>query len=268
MTLADPNPGPHFFTKKLELYCGKVPFIITDVLEQMKKSNASQSEGIFRLSAQKTTVENLCGMLDKGPLESFSGFEEPHLLACVIKRYIRELSLLDPLISVDIADDINTEIQVHMGDESIYQNLQNLIDKNPNKTKRNTLAVLMKYFKEITDDKDVNRMEASNLAIVFSPSLYPRSDSVASGNAMKAVELMITDQDKIFKPEWSDPNLVFLTPEDIVKMSEPMIYEEDAVLESQRRNNREHSTIPVDRHNLIKILNLQRPERVAPLLKA
>ncbi|KAK8896255.1 Rho GTPase-activating protein 15 [Tritrichomonas musculus] len=266
MTLIDPRPGPHFFTKKLNLFYGKVPFIITDIINEMEKLNSSQVEGIFRLSAQKTTVENLCLQLDTGRVFNYQGYEEPHIMACVIKRYIRELSLIDPLISSDIAEDINTEVQTHTGDPQIYTNIQKLIDKNPCKTKRNTLAVLMKFFNRITKDASVNRMEASNFAIVFAPSLYPRSDSVASGSAMKAIELMITDHDKIFKPEWSDPKIVYLSNSEVLKMSEPFINEQNVVIESQRRFARLNSCIPIDRSNLMNILHIKRPDRPAPLL--
>lgn len=266
MTLIDFRPGPHFFTKKLELYRGKVPFIITDIINEMEKLKSSQVEGIFRLSAQKTTVENLCLLLDIGRVSNFQGYEEPHIMACVIKRYIRELSLLDPLISADIAEDINTEVQTHTGDPQIFTNIQKLLDKNPCKTKRNTLAVLMKFFNRITKDASVNRMEASNFAIVFAPSLYPRSDSVASGSAMKAIELMITDQDKIFKPEWSEPKNVYLTQNEYLKMAEPVIIEQNLVLESQRRFARMNSAIPIDRSGLINILHIKRPDRPAPIL--
>lgn len=266
MTLINSYPGPHFFTKKLDLYCGKVPFIITDIINEMDKLKSSQVEGIFRLSAQKTTVENLCLLLDKGRVTNFQGYEEPHIMACVIKRYIRELSLLDPLIDATIAEDINTEVQIHTDDPQIFLNIQRLIDKNPCKTKRNTLAVLMKFFNRITKDANVNRMEASNFAIVFAPSLYPRSDSVASGSAMKAIELMITDCDKIFKPEWSDPKIVYLTQNEVLKMAEPVVIEKNLFLESQRRFARLNSTIPVDRSGLINLLHIKRPDRPAPLL--
>ncbi|OHT00514.1 RhoGAP domain containing protein [Tritrichomonas foetus] len=266
MTLADPKDGPHFFTKKLEEYQGKVPYIITDLIDEMEKLNSSQVEGIFRLSAQKSTVEKLCLMMDSGRVTDFEGFEEPHIIACALKRYIRELSLLDPLIGADIADDINTQVQCLSGDPKIYEAFKELIDKNPNKSRRNCLAVLMKFFNRITKDASVNRMEASNFAIVFAPSLFPRNDTVASGNSMKAIELMINDHDKIFSPEWSNED-VYMTDIDIEKMAEPEILEEDAVLESTRRQTRKASAIPFTRNNLVDILQLNRPDRPAPMLQ-
>ena len=73
MTLADPAPGPHFFTKSLAEYEGKVPFIVTDLIKEMEVLGSAKYEGIFRLSAQKSTVENLCLMLDKNRIKNWQG---------------------------------------------------------------------------------------------------------------------------------------------------------------------------------------------------
>ena len=266
MSLADPQPGPHFFTKKLEEYHGKVPYIITDLIAEMEKLNSSQVEGIFRLSAQKSTVESLCLQLDRGPVHDFRGYEDPHVIACAIKRYIRELSLIDPLIGADIADDMSTQVQCLAGDDKINKVFQDLIDKSPNKSRRNTLSVLMKYFNRITKDVAVNRMEASNFSIVFGPSLFPRTDSVASGNSMKAIEIMIQNHEKIFKPEWSDPSKVYMTQDDIEKMAEPEVVENDAILESVRRQSIRNSAFHLDRSNLADLMQIKRPDRPAPKL--
>lgn len=264
MTLADPAPGPHFFTKSLAEYEGKVPFIVTDLIKEMEVLGSAKYEGIFRLSAQKSTVENLCLMLDKNRIKNWQGYEDPHIIACALKRYIRELSGLDPLIGNDIYDEINTVIKCYSGEDSIYEELHKLISKGC-ETRRNTLAYLMKYFNYITTQQEFNKMDASNLSIVFSPSLFPRTDSVASGSSMKAIELMIQDYDKIFDKEWYSDE-VEMTDSDIERMAEPEIDEFDILNESKRRIMRNKSLLELDREQLIQILKLQRPDRTPPQL--
>ena len=108
-------------------------------------------------------------------------------------------------------------------------------------------------------------MDASNLSIVFSPSLFPRTDSVASGSSMKAIELMIQDYDKIFDKEWYSDE-VEMTDSDIERMAEPEIDEFDILNESKRRIMRNKSLLELDREQLIQILKLQRPDRTPPQL--
>lgn len=264
MTLADPAAGPHFFTKSLSEYCGKVPFIVTDLIHEMEALNSATYEGIFRLSAQKSTVENLCLMLDRNRIKNWQGYEDPHIVACALKRYIRELSGLDPLIGNDIYDQVNTAIKCYAGEDAVYGELHKLVAQGC-ASRRNTLAYLMKYFHYITTKQELNKMEASNLAIVFAPSLFPRTDSVASGSSMKAIEIMITDYDKIFDKEWYADE-VEMTDQDIEKMAEPEIDEFDVLNESKRRTMRNKSMIELDREPLIQILRLQRPDRTPPQL--
>ncbi|KAH0790721.1 RhoGAP domain containing protein [Histomonas meleagridis] len=265
MTLADPAPGPHFFTKRLVEYNGKVPFIVTDLIKEMKVLDSGKIEGIFRISAQKSTVENLCLLLDRNRVKNWQGYEDPHIIAGALKRYIRELSGLDPLIGEDIYDKINTAMQCSTSDETLFTELHNLVSQGC-PTRRNTLAYLMHYFNVITTEVEFNKMDASNLSIVFAPSLYPRTDSVASGSSMKAIEVMIKDFDKIFDAEWYGPN-VEMTDEDIERSSEPEIDESDAALESVRRQLISKSLMKLDRENLVSILGLQRPDRKPPQIE-
>ena len=266
MTLADPTPGPHFFTKSFKEYNGKVPFIVTDLIKEMKALDSGKVEGIFRISAQKSTVENLCLLLDRNRVKNWQGYEDPHIIAGALKRYIRELSGLDPLIGKDIYDKINTTIQCSTSDEALYRELHNLVSQGC-ETRRNTLAYLLHYFNEITNEVEFNKMDASNLSIVFSPSLYPRTDSVASGSSMKAIEIMIKDFHKIFDEDWYGPN-VEMSDEDIERGAEPEIDESDVALESLRRKLISKSLMKLDRNNLISILGLQRPDRKPPQLEA
>ena len=264
MSLVDKAPGPHFFTRPLASYNGKVPFIVTDLIGQLEALEASKVEGIFRLSAQKSKVEELCMALDRGRIKDFSEITDVHLVAGALKRYIRELSMLDPLIGTDISDDVLTAIQSAADDAAVNRTLQTLVAKGP-ASRRNTLAYLMKYLSKMVKDSSVSLMDPSNLAIVLTPALFPRTDSVASGSAMKAVECMIQDFETIFREAWCNDSVV-MTDKDIEFMAEPDVDIEDAKIESLKREIRARSRITTVSDDLCEVLGITRPTREAPPL--
>lgn len=264
MSLVDKAPGPHFFTKPLVSYDGKVPFIVTDLIAQLQALEASKAEGIFRLSAQKSKVEELCLALDRGRVKDLSNITDVHLVAGALKRYIRELSMLDPLIGADIADDVLTAIQSSADDDAVNRSLRELVAKGPI-SRRNTLAFLMKYLNTMVKDSSVSLMDPSNLAIVLTPALFPRTDSLAGGSALKAVEIMIRDFDTIFREMWCNSSVI-MTDMDIEIMAEPDVDIEDAKIESLKREIRAKSRVAIVTDDLCEVLGLVRPTREAPPL--
>lgn len=60
---------------------------------------------------------------------------------------------------------------------------------------------LFEFLSRVTQNANVNKMHANNLAIVFAPSLL-RTESaclLSSSSAVRVVEVMITQVNKIFK---------------------------------------------------------------------
>ena len=164
----------------------------------------------------------------------------------------------------DISDDVLTAIQSAADDAAVNRTLQTLVAKGP-ASRRNTLAYLMKYLSKMVKDSSVSLMDPSNLAIVLTPALFPRTDSVASGSAMKAVECMIQDFETIFREAWCNDSVV-MTDKDIEFMAEPDVDIEDAKIESLKREIRARSRITTVSDDLCEVLGITRPTREAPPL--
>jgi hypothetical protein len=257
------RPGPHFFSRPLEDFSGKASFIITDLIQALDREGAPTKEGIFRLSAPKHLVEALCRRLDEGRISDWSEYSDHNLLACAFKAYIRELSIIDPLIGSDIAGGIRT-VAENGSPEELRAAIRTSVARCPD-SRRNTLACVMKYLKTIMDSSAVNFMSSYNLAVCFTPCLFEKSNAVAGEDSMRVVEEMITGFDSIFEPEWTSAEVV-MTDEDIEIMAEPEVRLEDVMNEQLRRQNRAQSLIPYPRDDLPVIFHKQKPDRPPPPL--
>ncbi|KAH0786525.1 RhoGAP domain containing protein [Histomonas meleagridis] len=248
----------------LHNYKGKIPFIITNLINRLEERNADQQEGIFRLSGRKSEVDRICTFMDRAPVTDWTQFEDMdnNVIACALKKYLQNLSSFDPLIGKDISDEVNSTIQLFSEDPTIYSRLKNLLEHSP-LTRRNALAYVMHYLKKIADNSGVNNMNSYNLSVCFTLAIFPQTDTIASGNSMKAFELFINDFEQIFDPSWYDAANI-LTPGDIEKLSAPIIDISDAKNEQMRRMVKKSSLIPYDRSMLSTFFLIERPNRPPP----
>lgn len=264
MSLTDSQPGPHFFSMPLSGYRGKIPFVLTDLISRLEELNADQQEGIFRLSGRKSDVEKISALMDRGRIRDWSQYPDfdANTVACALKKYLQSLSGTDPLIGRDISDEISSAIQLLSDDQSVCAELKRLLVGTP-ASRRGSLTLVMKYLKKVADNSSVNNMTPYNLSVCLTLVIFPQTDTIASGNSMKAFELFLTNFDDIFEAEWCDARY-FLTDSDIDKISAPAADVDEALCEQQRREQRRGSSIPYDRAELLSALFVRRPARPAP----
>lgn len=257
--------GPHFMSRYFYDFHDKVPYIFSDLIERLDSLHAEHQEGIFRLSGQKSLVASLCAALDCGRIKDWDQFNDHNVIACAFKKYIRDLSFLDPLIGKDIAETISGSVVKYETDEGIGKAIHDAIASTPT-SRRNSLAFVLKYLSKIAHFAQDNKMDSYNLSVCFAPAIFPQTNSLASGNSMKALEFMINHIDSVVEESWYGPD-VLMTDADIEKMTEPDVDLEDAINESERRKNRKESAVPFHREDLGTVLLIRRPTREAPILK-
>jgi hypothetical protein len=259
----NPRAGPHFFSRPLAEFDGKIPFIVTDLITALHGQDAMRKEGIFRLSAPKHSVEALCRRLDQGRIADWSDLTDHNLLACAFKAYIRELSIVDPLIARGVADKVRAAASAG-GAPEIRRAIRAALGQAGLEHRR-TLAAVMRCLRQVMDAADVNLMSAYNLAVCFTPCLFERSNSVAGDDALRAVEEMIAGCHEVFQGEVTD-GVALMTDDDVEAMAEPEARLEDVLNEEIRRRARKDSLIPYQRDDLPVILRKKKPERAPPPL--
>ena len=133
----------------------------------------------------------------------------PNVIANVLKLYLRQLP--EPLLTSKLYPDFIRVAREWTGPSSDVtapglEELNELVHKLP-RHHLATLAYLMHHLKRVASEHDLNNMPASNLGIVFGPTLLRTSEGSASLSSLvdtvhqtKVIELLIEHADTIFGP--------------------------------------------------------------------
>ncbi|NXU48849.1 RHG29 protein, partial [Turnix velox] len=203
-----------------------IPFIIKKCTSEIE-SRALNVKGIYRVNGAKSRVEKLCQAFENGKdLVELSELY-PHDISNVLKLYLRQLP--EPLILYRLynefiglakeSQNVNEELDVKQASpkskkrQSICIELNRIIIKIKDLLKQlpvpnyNTLQYLIGHLHRVAEQSDENKMSASNLGIIFGPTLIrPRqTDAAVSLSSVvdyphqaRVVELLITYYEKIF----------------------------------------------------------------------
>ncbi|XP_036377774.1 rho GTPase-activating protein 29 isoform X1 [Megalops cyprinoides] len=195
-----------------------IPFIIRKCTSEIE-NRALNIKGIYRVNGAKSRVEKLCQAFENGKdLVELSDLY-PHDISNVLKLYLRQLP--EPLILFRYYNDfigLAKECQSIIVDQA-EEHSQNSIELNrvifkikdllrqlpPAHYK--TLQFLIGHLHRVTEKAEENKMTASNLGIIFGPTLIkPRqTDADVSLSSLVdypyqalMVELLIRHYEKIF----------------------------------------------------------------------
>ncbi|NXT55921.1 RHG29 protein, partial [Pluvianellus socialis] len=203
-----------------------VPFIIKKCTSEIE-GRALNVKGIYRVNGAKSRVEKLCQAFENGKdLVELSELYA-HDITNVLKLYLRQLP--EPLILFRLynefiglakeSQNVNEELDAKQASpkskkrQSICIELNRIIIKIKDLLKQlpvpnyNTLQYLIGHLHRVAEQSDENKMSASNLGIIFGPTLIrPRqTDATVSLSSLvdypyqaRVVELLITHYEKIF----------------------------------------------------------------------
>ncbi|XP_007422901.1 rho GTPase-activating protein 29 [Python bivittatus] len=203
-----------------------IPFIIKKCTSEIE-SRALNVKGIYRVNGAKSRVEKLCQAFENGKdLVELSQLYA-HDISNVLKLYLRQLP--EPLILFRLynefiglakeSQNINEEFDMKQMSpksnkrQSICIELNRILLKIKDLLKLlpaanyNTLQFLLGHLYRVSEQSHENKMSASNLGIIFGPTLIrPRqTDATLSLSSLvdypyqaRVVELLITHYEKIF----------------------------------------------------------------------
>ncbi|XP_043554777.1 rho GTPase-activating protein 29-like isoform X1 [Chiloscyllium plagiosum] len=203
-----------------------IPFIIKKCTFEIE-SRALTTKGIYRVNGAKSRVEKLCQAFENGKdLVELSDLYT-HDISNVLKLFLRQLP--EPLIpfrlynefvglakeSHNISDEndgkpiiltVHKKASTNIGMKRILFKVKDLLCQLP-QANYNTLQYLMNHLCRVAEKEEENKMSASNLGIIFGPTLIrPRqTDATASLSSLvdypyqaQMVKLFITHYEKIF----------------------------------------------------------------------
>ncbi|XP_035270062.1 rho GTPase-activating protein 29 isoform X2 [Anguilla anguilla] len=195
-----------------------IPFIIKKCTSEIE-NRALNIKGIYRVNGAKSRVEKLCQAFENGKdLVELSDLY-PHDISNVLKLYLRQLP--EPLILFRYYNDFiglakecqsiiveqaeeNSQTSVELN--RVIFKIRDLLRQLP-RAHYKTLQFLIGHLFRVTEKADENKMTASNLGIIFGPTLIkPRqTDAEVSLSSLVdypyqalIVELLIRYYEKMF----------------------------------------------------------------------
>ncbi|XP_049582786.1 rho GTPase-activating protein 45 isoform X1 [Syngnathus scovelli] len=214
-----------------------IPFIVTKCISEIER-RALKMKGIYRVNGVKTRVEKLCQAFENGKELVELSQCSPHDISNVLKLYLRQLPepimpfhLYNSLVGLakesvqadaDHEDPTGPPVTrgaqlVDLGPETepetlvLVDKLRELLKELP-KPNMATLRYLIRHLRRIAELEEENKMNPSNLGIVFGPSLLrPRptgatislSSLVDYPHQARVVEALIVFYTSIFQSKIS-----------------------------------------------------------------
>ncbi|XP_038598775.1 rho GTPase-activating protein 44 isoform X3 [Tachyglossus aculeatus] len=132
-----------------------------------------QEEGLFRVAPSASKLKKLKAALDCCVLDVQEYSADPHAIAGALKSYLRELP--EPLLTFELYEEWIQASNIQDPDKRL-QALWNACEKLP-KANHSNIRYLIKFLAKLSEYQDVNKMTASNIAIVLGPNLlWPQAD--------------------------------------------------------------------------------------------
>ena len=161
---------PHFFSRSPEHFGGKIPFIVTDLVQKLRELNAIKTVGIFRLSGSANDINTLVSLLDEGRVQDWSKYTNVNTIATTLKRYFRDKAETDPFFPPSLNERLTAASKIK-DEEEQYKALKEIIEELP-QARKITLAYIVDYLVEVEANQSDNKMNFNNIAIVFAPNLF------------------------------------------------------------------------------------------------
>lgn len=172
---------------------GSIPRVLKDSIQDLLSSGLNE-EGIFRRSPSSVLLKQVQEAYDRGQVVSLQSFNDPHLAAVLLKKYLRDLpnppfpeSLYPDIRRCPTPSNDSTGIlaTTYIRDTLLPQLMPCMYI---------LLSNIFYVLHEVSLRSNVNRMDAHNLAVVICPNLVKSSDpmqdvilcSIPSGPSMSS----------------------------------------------------------------------------------
>ncbi|KAJ6243224.1 rho/rac/cdc gtpase-activating protein [Anaeramoeba flamelloides] len=144
-----------------------LPVVLCVLVSHLRRVNALNREGIFRIAGHKLRIGELKKIFDQGKIPNLRNVEMNDI-AGLLKLFLRQLP--DSLTTSALFDELISTIKITDKQTQIDKFKDIIHHKLPQERQR-LLKYLMEFLHEISLNEEKNLMNNENLAIVFGPSL-------------------------------------------------------------------------------------------------
>ncbi|ORY05870.1 RhoGAP-domain-containing protein [Basidiobolus meristosporus CBS 931.73] len=212
-----------------------VPILVSKCLSEVESRGLCEV-GIYRLSGMMSSIERLRQEFNRNAEAvdlSDEEWSDINIVSGLLKQWLRELP--EPLLSFELYEDFISAVGVVDYDERLFA-IKDLVHALPTPNYV-LLKRLVEHLEMITDYEDINHMYASNLAIVFGPTILrppPGPASFATSMANLGQQQSIV-KNLILQYHW-----IFDVEADVEQESEKAAYMETLTEEAEEYEYEEH----------------------------
>uniref|UniRef100_A0A4W3H4U0 Rho GTPase activating protein 17b n=1 Tax=Callorhinchus milii TaxID=7868 RepID=A0A4W3H4U0_CALMI len=163
-----------------------------------------KEEGLFRIAAGASKLKKLKAALDCSTSQLEEFYSDPHAVAGALKSYLRELP--EPLMTYQLYEE-----WIHAAGlsdpERKLQALWTVCNKLPQPNHTN-LSYLIKFLAKLAQNRDINKMTPTNIAIVLGPNLlWAKSEGTMSDmTAATSVQAVTVIEPILHHADWFFPD--------------------------------------------------------------
>ncbi|KAG2234006.1 hypothetical protein INT48_007096 [Thamnidium elegans] len=190
-SIDSPSITKEVFGGYLQLEDGEVPLVVRACIEQVdKRVTGLDVVGIYRLSGQTTNPEQV----------NLSEENDINVITGLLKLYFRELK--NPLFTYEYYDRVIEAARLQDYDERMFR-LKSIVQVLPIAHYK-VMQYLVKHLERVKDQSKINKMESSNLALIFSIGLLRSKQGDLSSSILhsdllsKVIEIIIQHVDWFF----------------------------------------------------------------------
>lgn len=173
-----------------------IPPIMLVCIDFLSHPDCLETEGIFRRSANAAQIRQLQAKINAGEQIVFDQ-GDVHIAAVILKTFLRELQV--PVMTFELFDSV-VSLQ-NLPKEERLEFVKTVINKLPEQNYA-VLKHLIEFLSMVMECSCLNKMTASNLAVVFGPNLIRSRDTSLSlahiGPINLFTEYMLTHQHELF----------------------------------------------------------------------
>ncbi|KDQ62796.1 hypothetical protein JAAARDRAFT_171394 [Jaapia argillacea MUCL 33604] len=156
---------------------GGIPRVVRDCI-QFLRDRGLEDEGLFRRSPNSALLRQVKDAYDRGNVVSLETFNDPHLAAVLLKKYLRDLP--DPIFPESIYPLIRRcpQPSIDPSDMSSVLYIREILLPELPHCVYILLSSILNLLHEVSLRSASNRMDAHNLAVVICPNLVKGTNPV------------------------------------------------------------------------------------------
>ncbi|KAG0746800.1 hypothetical protein G6F16_001758 [Rhizopus arrhizus] len=209
---ASPSHRKSIYSVSLDILMrdGQIPLIVEKCIQEIEKRGLEEV-GIYRVAGTGSVVSALKAEFNKDVNKVNLGdskWADINVIADAFKQFLRELP--EPLLTYTYYDEFINASASEDHDQRVYL-IKEVLKKLPY-TNYTLLKRIIEHFVNVTDFEAINHMYATNLAIVFGPTLLQPAPGPASfvttmsnlGHHQNIVKYLILNYHYLFDVESED----------------------------------------------------------------